>query len=164
MKQLTTAGTAVYMAVGSIGGAIAFLIGGWEKGIQTLLIFMLIDYLTGLALAVLNKSSKTATGGLSSKAGLNGLFKKAGMLVIVIIAQRLDVLSGTTFIKDACIIVLIANEGLSIIENLGTMGVPIPKVLINVIEALKKTDDQYKTEEPISDEENNNEESEEVDS
>ena len=69
------------------------------------------------------------------------------MLVVVIIAHRLDVLSGTDFIKDACIIVLIANEGLSIIENLGVMGVPIPKILIKVIEALKKTDDEADEEE-----------------
>ena len=141
MNKLTAVGAAAVVAVGSIGAAISYVIGGWDTSIQTLLVFMLIDYLTGLALGVLNKSSKTKDGGLSSKAGLKGIFKKAGMLVVVIIAHRLDVLSGTDFIKDACIIVLIANEGLSIIENLGTIGVPIPKILIKVIEALKKTDD-----------------------
>lgn len=141
MNKLTAVGATAMVVVGSIGGAISYIIGGWNTSIQTLLVFMLIDYLTGLALGVLNKSSKTKDGGLSSKAGLKGIFKKAGMLVVVIIAHRLDILSGTDFIKDACIIVLIANEGLSIIENLGTMGVPIPKILIKVIEALKKTDD-----------------------
>lgn len=142
MNKLTAVGATAMLVVGSIGGAISYIIGGWNTSIQTLLVFMLIDYLTGLGLAVLNKSSKTKDGGLSSKAGLKGIFKKAGMLVVVIIAHRLDVLSGTDVIKDACIIVLIGNEGLSIIENLGVMGVPIPKILIKVIEALKKTDDE----------------------
>lgn len=147
MNKLTAVGATAMMVVGSVGGAIAYVLGGWDNSIQTLLVFMLIDYLTGIALAVLNKSTKTKDGGLSSKAGFRGIFKKAGMLVVVIIAHRLDILSGTDFIKDACIIVLIANEGLSIIENLGTMGVPIPKILIKVIEALKKTDDEADEEE-----------------
>ena len=146
MNKLTAIGATAMVVVGSVGGAISYIIGGWDTAIQTLLVFMLIDYLTGLALGALNKSTKTESGGLSSKVGLKGIFKKAGMLVVVIIANRLDVLSGTEFIKDACIIVLIANEGLSIIENLGVLGVPIPKILIRVIEALKKTDDEAEKE------------------
>ena len=87
------------------------------------------------------------------------------MLIVVIIANRLDVLAGTDIIRNGCIIVLIANEGLSIIENLGVMGVPVPKILIRFIEALKNKDDQNTTEEPDSDEENTDEkESEEMDS
>ena len=165
MNRLTALGTAVYTTVGAIGSAIAYLLGGWETAIQTLVVFMAIDYVTGIMLAILNKSTKTTSGGLSSKAGLAGIFKKAGMLLVVILANRLDVLAGTDIIRNGCIIVLIANEGLSIIENLGTMGVPVPKILINFIEALKNKDDQHNTEEPDSDEEPNNEkESEEVDS
>ena len=79
-----------------------------------------------------------------------------------IVANRLDALAGTDVIRNGCIIILIANEGLSIIENLGTMGVPVPKILINFIEALKNKDDQHKTEAPDSDEENKYEESEEM--
>ena len=142
MNKLTAIGATAMVFVGSIGAVISYIIGGWDTSIQTLLVFMLIDYLTGLGLAILNKSSKTKDGGLSSKAGLNGIFKKAGMWVVVIIAHRLDVLSGTSVIKDICTIVLIGNEGLSIIENLGAMGVPIPKVLVKVIEALKKKDEE----------------------
>ena len=156
MNRLTAVGTAVYTAVGTLGGFIAHLLGGWETAIQTLVCFMLIDYITGIMLAILNKSSKSARGGLDSWAGLKGIFKKMGMLIVVIVANRLDVMAGTDVTRNGCIIILIANEGLSIIENLGTMGVPVPKILINFIEALKNKDDQHKTEEP-SEEENNHE-------
>jgi toxin secretion/phage lysis holin len=162
MKQLTAVGAAVYTAVGTIGGAIVYLIGGWDTALQTLVTFMLVDYITGVMLAILNKSKKSPKGGLSSEAGLKGIFKKAGMLLVVIVANRIGVMAGSDTIRNICVIILVANEGLSIIENLGTMGVPVPKPLIKFIEALKQNDDKY-TEEPISDEENQHEESEEVD-
>lgn len=160
-SKLTVLGATLACTAGAVGSAIAYLLGGWETAIQTLVVFMVIDYVTGIMLAILNKSSKTETGGLSSKAGLRGILKKTGMLIVVIVANRLDVLAGTQVIRNGCIIILIANEGLSIIENLGVMGVPVPKILINFIEALKNKDEH--TEEPDSDEENNHEESEEVD-
>ena len=161
MNRLTAVGTAVYTAVGTIGSAISYLLGGWETAIQTLVCFMLVDYITGIMLAILNKSTKSPKGGLSSQAGFKGIFKKAGMLIVVIIANRLDVLAGTDIIRNGCIIVLIANEGLSIIENLGVMGVPVPKILIRFIEALKNKDNEQ-TELPS--EEPKYEESEEADS
>ena len=160
-SRITVLGATIATAVGTMGSIIAYLLGGWETAIQTLVVFMLIDYITGIMLAVLNKSKKTKGGGLSSAVGLKGIFKKFGMLIVVIIANRLDALAGTDVIRNGCIIILVANEGLSIIENLGTMGVPVPKILINFIEALKHKDD---TEVPDSDEEENYEESEEVDS
>lgn len=167
MNRLTVIGTTLYCAVGAVGSAIAYLLGGWETAIQTLVVFMLIDYITGIMLALLNKSKKTEGGGLSSEVGLKGIFKKFGMLIVVIIANRLDVLAGTDIIRNGCIVILVANEGLSIIENLGTMGVPVPKILIRFIEALKQRDDEpdneAQTEEPCSDEDENHEESEEMD-
>lgn len=158
MNRLTAVGTAVYTTVGAVGSAISYLLGGWETAIQTLVCFMLVDYITGIMLAILNKSTKSPKGGLSSEAGFKGIFKKAGMLIVVIIANRLDVLAGTDIIRNGCIIVLIANEGLSIIENLGVMGVPVPKILIRFIEALKNKDNEQ-TDTPS--EEPKNEESEE---
>ena len=162
MNRLTAVGAAVLTAAGTAGSFIVYLLGGWETAIQTLVCFMLIDYITGIMLAVLNKSSKSEKGGLDSWAGLKGIFKKAGMLIVVIVANRLDALAGTDVIRNGCIIILIANEGLSIVENLGTMGVPVPKILINFIEALKNKDDKHKTEEPDSEEEDKHEESEET--
>jgi len=164
-SKLSVLGATIVCTVGALGSAIAYLLGGWETAIQTLVVFMLIDYITGIMLALLNKSKKTEGGGLSSAVGLKGIFKKFGMLIVVIIANRLDVLAGTDIIRNGCILILVANEGLSIIENLGTMGVPVPKILIRFIEALKNKDNEAQTEEPISDEETENEEeSEEVDS
>lgn len=166
-SKLTALGATFVCTVSAIGSAIAYLLGGWETAIQTLVAFMLIDYITGIMLALLNKSKKTEGGGLSSEVGLRGIFKKFGMLIVVIIANRLDVLAGTDIIRNGCIIILVANEGLSIIENLGTMGVPVPKILIRFIEALKQRDDEpdnAQTEAPYSDEEENHEESEEMDS
>lgn len=142
MNKLTAVGAAVYTAVGTLGSVVVYLLGGWDTAIQTLAILMLIDYITGVMLAILNKSKKSPKGGLSSEAGFKGIFKKAGMLLVVIVANRIGVLADSDAIRNVCVIVLVANEGLSIIENLGTMGVPVPKILINFIEALKQSDDK----------------------
>lgn len=162
-SKLTVLGATIAASIGTLGSVIAYLLGGWDTAIQTLVIFMLIDYITGIMLAILNKSDKSPKGGLSSKAGLGGIFKKFGMILCVILAHLLDVFAGTDVIKNGTIIVLIANEGLSIVENLGVMGVPVPKILINFIEVLKNKDKQN-TEVPDSDEEHSYEESEAIDS
>lgn len=100
---------------------------------------MAIDYLSGLILAgVFHRSSKTESGALESKAGWKGLCRKGLTLLIVVVASRLDVMLGTTFVKDAVCIAYICNEALSILENAGLMGVPIPKAIKNAIEILKK--------------------------
>jgi toxin secretion/phage lysis holin len=106
------------------------------------MIFMGIDYITGLVVAgVFHKSPKTETGGLESKAGLKGLIRKFTMLLFVLVGFRLDVAVGTTYIRDAVCIGFIANELLSIVENAGLMGLPIPQVIINAIDILKKKND-----------------------
>ena len=140
-------------SIGAIGAGIASFFGGADAALITLVIFILIDYVTGLIVAgVFHKSPKTENGALESKAGLKGLLRKGGMLLMVLIACRLDLMLGAHFIRDACVIALISNEALSIVENLGLMGVPIPKPLINAIEVLKakaKDDEkQIDTEKP----------------
>lgn len=134
--------------VGAIGAGIASLFGGWDHAVVTLLIFMAIDYVTGLVVAgIFHRSPKTENGALESKAGLKGLFRKGGILLVVLIAVRLDLLIGTNFVRDAVVIAFVVNEVLSIIENLGLMGVPIPKPLIDAIELLrKKTESEEKKE------------------
>lgn len=100
---------------------------------------MATDYITGVTVAaVFSKSNKTEGGALSSEAGLRGLFKKGGMLLMVYIACRLDLLIGETYIRDAAVIALVTNETVSIIENLGLMGVPIPSIITKAIEILKR--------------------------
>ncbi len=125
-------------AVGTIGGGIAALFGGWTSAMTTLIIFMCIDYVTGLVVAgVFKRSSKSKTGALESKAGFKGLCRKGMVLLILLVACRLDRLMGTAYIKDAVCIAFCVNETLSIIENAGIMGVPVPKQLTKAIDILK---------------------------
>ena len=92
----------------------------------TLLLFMVADYLTGLIVAgVFKNSPKTPTGALQSKAGLIGLIKKGMIMLVLLIACRLDMLLNTTIIRDGTCISFILNELISITENAGLMGVPI---------------------------------------
>ena len=98
---------------------------------------MAFDYITGLIVAgVFKNSNKTETGALESYAGFKGLCRKGVTLLIVLVACRLDIVIGTTYIKDAVVIAFVANETISIIENAGLMGVPIPEVLKKAIDVL----------------------------
>lgn len=125
--------------LGAIGAFVSSIFGGWDAGLTTLVIFMAIDYLTGLIVAgVFHKSGKTENGALSSKAGLQGIAKKIMMLLLVLVAVRLDILTGTNYVRDAVIIALCGNELISIIENAGLMGVPIPRKLKGAIEVLSR--------------------------
>ena len=108
----------------------------------TLLIFMSIDYLTGLMVAgIFKRSQKTKNGALESRAGFKGLCRKGVMLLIVLVACRLDIELHTTYIRDAVCIAFIVNETLSITENALLMGIPFPKALKNAIELLKAKGD-----------------------
>lgn len=130
---------AICTAAGLVGSFIASLFGGWTASLTTLLIFMAADYVTGLVVAgVFHNSPKTETGALESRAGLKGLLRKATVLLFVLIGYRLDLAMGVTYIKDAVCIAFIANELLSIVENAGLMGLPIPSVITNAIDILKK--------------------------
>lgn len=123
---------------GIIGGAISTAFGGWTSAMTTLAIFMIIDYITGFVVAgIFNKSPKTDNGGLNSKAGFKGLCKKGMILFMVLIACRLDIALGTKFIRDVVIIGYIANETISIVENAGLMGLPIPNAIIKAIDVLQ---------------------------
>lgn len=129
--------------VGILGGFIAYLFGGWNAALSALVIFMTIDFISGLVVAgVFKKSSKTKNGALESKAGFKGICKKFMMLLLVAIGYRLDLLIDTTYIKDSVCIAFMANELISIIENAGIMGIPIPKVITNAIDVLKGKGDK----------------------
>lgn len=128
----------VLSIIGIIGSLIASLFGGFDAALVTLLIFMGIDYITGLIVAgVFHKSEKTANGMLESRAGWKGLCRKGVTLFVVLVAYRLDLVMGSTFIRDAVVIAFIVNETISIIENAGLMGIPIPTVITRAIEVLK---------------------------
>lgn len=133
----------VCFTIGAIGSMIASLFGGWDASLQTLVIFMAIDYITGLIVAgVFHTSPKTKTGALESRAGWKGLIRKGETLLIVLVACRLDAVMGSSFVRDAVVIGFIANETLSIIENAGLMGVPIPKVLARAVDILKQRSEE----------------------
>ena len=130
------------VSFGIIGGFFTSLFGGWDAALTTLIIFMGIDYITGLIVAgIFHKSPKTESGSLESKAGWKGLCRKGATMLIVLVACRLDILMGTNFIRDAVIIAYITNEVISIVENMGLMGLPIPAVIIKAIDVLKKKEE-----------------------
>lgn len=133
--------------LGVVGSAIASAFGGWDAGLATLIIFMAVDYLSGLLVAgVFHKSNKTDTGALESKTCWKGLCRKCMTLIFVLVAYRLDLVIGTSYIRDAVIIAFIANELISIVENAGLMGLPMPEVIIKAIDILQKKADGKKAE------------------
>ena len=110
--------------VGAVGAAIAELLGGWTGALQTLLIFMGIDILTGIMVAfIFHSSPKTENGGVESNAMFKGLCRKIVILFIVIMAVRLGQLIEKEYIKNIIIIAFIGNEGVSIIENAELMKI-----------------------------------------
>lgn len=128
-----------YTIIGVLGSLLTSLFGGWDDAIVTLLIFMAVDYITGLIVAgVFHASNKSPNGSLESRAGWKGLCRNGVTLLVVLVATRLDMAIGTHYIRDAVVIAFVANEALSIIENAGLMGIPIPEVIIRMIDVLKK--------------------------
>lgn len=131
--------TMICTGIGIVGSTVAAAFGGWDAAMITLISMMVIDYLTGVLVAgVFHNSPKTENGTLESKAGWKGLCRKGMTLLIVLVAARLDIILGTGFIRDAVIIGYIANETISIIENAGLMGVPIPEAIKKAIEVLQQ--------------------------
>lgn len=127
--------------IGIVGSFIGELF-NWNEWMTTLLIFMVLDYLTGLIVAgVFKKSPKTQDGSLESKTGWRGLAKKFSTLILVLVAVRLDLLLGTDYIQSAVILAFCANEVISLIENVGLMGVKIPPVISKAISLLNEKGD-----------------------
>ena len=125
--------------IGALGSFIAQSLGGWTSDMQTLIILMGIDIVMGLLIAGFwKKSSKSKTGTINSASMAKGLIRKGGYLLIILLAYRLDKSLGTDYIRTAAIIAFIANEAISIIENAGIMGIPIPSVITKAIEVLKQ--------------------------
>ena len=133
IKEILTAG------VGALGGLMSWLYGGFGDAMLVLIVFMALDYMTGLIVAgVFHKSSKSETGALESKAGWKGLCRKGMTLGIVMMAALLDRIMGTAYLRDAVVVGFIFNESLSILENAGLMGVSYPRALKNALDLLNK--------------------------
>lgn len=132
----------VLAALAAVGTFVAHALGGWDAAMQVLVALMAADYLTGiLVAAVWQRSNKSATGALDSKAGFKGLLKKGMIMLLVWLGVLLDNALGAAYIRTAIIIFFIGNEGLSLLENLGLMGVPLPAFLKRALEALREQGD-----------------------
>ncbi len=127
------------MALVLAGGVLSRLFGGFTFELKTLILFMAVDFATGIAVGgIFKKSRKTKNGALESNAGFKGITKKCITLLFVIVANRLDKVLGVDFVRSSVIFAYTANELISIIENAGLMGVPIPDVIKKAIEVLKE--------------------------
>ena len=128
--------------IGLIGSLIASAFGGWDNALITLMIFMIIDYVSGLIVAgIFHASLKSETGTLESRAGWKGLCRKGMTLLFVLIAYRLDIAIGVDYIRNAVIIGFMANELISIVENAGLMGIPMPDAITKAIDVLTSKKD-----------------------
>ena len=133
----------VLTIIGSIGSFASYLFGGFDKLLIALIIFMIIDFLSGLILAIVfKKSSKTKNGRVSSEAGIRGLAKKIFILFLVTVATQLDLVLGTSIVRDGVVIAFISMEGISILENATLAGLPVPRIIKNALEVLNKSEDE----------------------
>ena len=113
-----------------------YLVGGIDIAMKSLLIVIVIDYITGVLSAIYNKK-------LNSTIGLKGILKKFSYLIIVSLSVILDRIVGDTgAIRTLVIYFFVANDGISIVENIGKMGVPLPKKLTEVLEQLRNKGDE----------------------
>jgi len=139
MEKANVLKATIVCTIGAVGSFIANLFGGWTSDLETLMIMMGIDFAMGLLIAAIwKKSEKSKTGALSSWSAWKGLCRKGVSLLFVLIAHRLDLALGVNYIRTAVIIGFIINELISITENAGIMGVPIPGVITKAIDMLKQ--------------------------
>lgn len=115
-------------------GTITTLLGGWDMMMKVLVLFVVLDYASGLLAAFMGK-------GLNSKVGFNGICKKILLFIPIMVAYALDMVLNTGVLRSLAIWFYIANEGLSILENLGKAGIRVPKPLMDALEQLRKKGD-----------------------
>ncbi|MBP3887724.1 MAG: phage holin family protein [Cellulosilyticum sp.] len=121
----------------AIGGAVGWYLGGVDGFMYALITFVVIDYITGLMVAVLEHK-------LSSEVGFRGIFKKVLIFTMVGIGNMIDVhlLGNGSAIRTAVIFFYVSNEGISIVENAAKIGLPVPKKLLDVLEQIKSKGDE----------------------
>lgn len=128
----------IFQFLGAAVGAAAGWFSKTPLPFKFLVLLMTLDYLSGIAAALLGRSPKTSSGALSSKIGFIGLARKAMILSIVLLACVLDTIMGSTASTGAVILFYIVNESISILENAVLLGVPIPKKLTQMLDIAKK--------------------------
>lgn len=141
----------------AIGGAIASFFVTMPPLVWILIAVMSIDYVTGLICGAMGKSKKTETGYLASHEAWKGLMKKALILLVVLLSNLLDIAvsngAGITFeaVMGATCLWFIASEGLSVLENVASMGVPVPKILLKLLEIMREKGDAPEEKKPAED-------------
>lgn len=137
MENVVHIKNCVLAAIATVGAFIAETLGGWDAMMKLLVDLMCLDYLTGwLVAAVWKKSNKSESGALNSKASFKGLCKKGMILLLVWVGVLLDEALGASYVRNAVVIFFVGNEGLSLLENLGLMGVPYPDFFKKALEVL----------------------------
>lgn len=130
--------------LGLVGACITNAFGGWTQALTTLVIFMCLDFITGMILGgVFRNSNKSSTGALTSRACLKGLIVKCLILCMVLVGYRLDLLIGTSYVKDTICIGYICEELISIIENVSRMGIVRLKIFDSIEEVLKQKGEEH---------------------
>ncbi len=127
----------IQVAIAAAGGWLGYFLGGWDGFLYALLAFVVIDYVTGIMCAVLDKK-------LSSDIGFRGIFKKVLIFSLVAIGHIIDknVIGDGSVIRTAVIFFYLSNEGVSILENAAHIGLPIPQKLKNILEQLHNRSDK----------------------
>lgn len=130
----------IVRTLAAVAGALAGIFGGWSMLLTVLAAAMVLDYISGLIVAATGKSPKTESGHIDSKVGFAGLAKKGFIMIIVLVATLLDKALGTEamIFQTAATCYYIANEGISIMENAGLIGLPVPGVVKKALEQLKE--------------------------
>jgi len=123
------------LAVAVVGTFLTTFFGGWDTMLRVLVLFVAIDYVVGVTAAWLEKK-------LNSEIGARGIMKKILLFVIVGVAYQLDVATGQEIFRSLAIWFYLANEALSVIENAGRCGVPIPEFLKAALEQMKQKADE----------------------
>ena len=130
MKQFVTTMQYVFAAM---GGAIGAVLGGFDGFLYALIVFVVVDYITGLMAAVINKE-------VSSEVGFHGIVKKVVIFCLVAVGHICD----GSVVRTAVIFFYLSNEGISILENATRIGLPVPQKLKNVLEQLKEDDEEHR--------------------
>lgn len=132
----------ILAGLAAVGAFLSGALGGWDAPLALLVALMAADYLTGLLVAaVWQRSDKSVTGALDSKASFQGLVKKGMVLLLVWLGVLLDEAVGTAYVRMAVVLFFVGNEGLSLLENLGQMGLPFPAFLRRALETLQEQGD-----------------------
>lgn len=148
MERAVQVKNGVLAMLAVVGSAVSSAFGGWDGFLQILIAMMVCDYITGILVAgIWKRSGKTKNGALSSSVGFKGIVKKCMILMLVWLAVMMDNAMGVHVARTAVCLFFIGNEGLSLLENIGLMGVPYPAFLKNALEQLKQRGDEGKEEE-----------------